>query len=945
MKDANQRTKSRLMRQLLLITAVAAPMFLYIPSTAASENSGPGNIQTISWQKVAEVVSKGLWLAQSPDLLSMHTPNESQDDNDLLKPDGNYVFSPGNTIVIRISPEKTVWNKAETVKVNLAHWADGLWRNCPAASATVEKNRLIVGGFNWNDGFYRLAFDLETKTGRRLGFETYAIVSENWKRDLFAYCKRVKDQIEMNPDSTLIHSSIAVSYFDLMMQMALDANSLSASILTTLVDAGQSRDLLDRNQCPKLLKGLSKIKVQSYEGGSIAEFTLHIPSGYSPSIEWPVFIYMRERIDHNDMITLEWQGLNIPPRHSWESDLHWKHYQMLMDVLNKQLNIDHDRIYLNGECGGGISAMALALKYPDHFAEVSMSFGNSYRHLAANALNLPVVFVLGAGHEAPSQAGYYDFALKCFQYHGCRNLKYSRDLSTAQARGSLTPNAVREKKPRRVLYRTESLHNPGTYWADILGREDENFGAEIDVCVWGQDVMVKLQNVDAYRLDLENAPIDVNRPMRIIVNGKVIATTDRKLFVRRSPKYSDAIIVKNQHLSGPVYDAFTQPHVIVYGSGQDDPNLFQITKDTAKLMAKGAPCFADVNMPNEMIDSHNLILLGNTRTNTILSNIAERLPVRYESGKILTSDNSYEGENLGFFLIYPNPMNQDRYVVVLSAISTPAMEAFRSLSSQITPYALFTPSDRQDNQYVQVKPIQPADVGIFEVDDDGKIKWHIFEKFDTLWNWHNDWSQSLAKVTRKHEKWRWRQWIAGVIKQRLDADVVICEDPFKSADLGNNAVFSRESIASNSIVLDKPVVFADTVPVDQITMRSLSNCFRNDWLVKIRLRGKSLREIMMVPFRDISKRKVSAPVIEGIGFGNSDGSPEDKLVLGDIEDEKIYTLACPYKILNGERIGTLIQDYKIVADGYLLELLRDYLLEENDKNIDSQFEAVKPGII
>lgn len=141
-------------------------------------------------------------------------------------------------------------------------------------------------------------------------------------------------------------------------------------------------------------------------------------------------------------------------------------------------------------------------------------------------------------------------------------------------------------------------------------------------------------------------------------------------------------------MPGPVYDAFIQPHVIVYGSGQDDPNLFQITKDTAKLMAKGVPCFADVNLPNEMIDSHNLILLGNARTNTILSNIAERLPVRAQAGKILSSDNSYEAENLGFFLIYPNPMNQDRYVVVLSAISTPAMEAFRSLCSQITPYAL-----------------------------------------------------------------------------------------------------------------------------------------------------------------------------------------------------------------------------------------------------------------
>ncbi|GAI00456.1 unnamed protein product, partial [marine sediment metagenome] len=45
--------------------------------------------------------------------------------------------------------------------------------------------------------------------------------------------------------------------------------------------------------------------------------------------------------------------------------LRWKDYRAFMRVIEQKLNIDKNRIYVNGECGNGIPAMALALNYPD----------------------------------------------------------------------------------------------------------------------------------------------------------------------------------------------------------------------------------------------------------------------------------------------------------------------------------------------------------------------------------------------------------------------------------------------------------------------------------------------------------------------------------------------------------------------------------------------------
>ncbi|HUT30768.1 MAG TPA: 5'-nucleotidase C-terminal domain-containing protein, partial [Sedimentisphaerales bacterium] len=206
----------------------------------------------------------------------------------------------------------------------------------------------------------------------------------------------------------------------------------------------------------------------------------------------------------------------------------------------------------------------------------------------------------------------------------------------------------------------------------------------------------------------------------------------------------------------------------------------------------------------------------------------------------------------------------------------------------------------------------------FEVTEKGEIRWHMAERLNTLWDWHRDWKERLTTVNRKHPKWQWRQWAAQVLKEQLEADIVICEDPLR---------------------------FKYSAPEGRITYRDLFNGFRNDWLVKIRLTGKTLRDLLSAQVTNVPDGQASAVVIEGFSFVK----PQDKhdvTVPGmdDLKNDKIYVVALSYTLVNGERLGMVLKDYEIAGEGYMVPLLAEYLRNNRVLDIDTQLDGIKPTV-
>lgn len=872
-------------------------------------NAGYGEFSELStrqngllpWQIIAEKLHGGSWFCG----YIVSSDNDTQKDKILqigdVDPDIKYNHLPDQSLSIRLSEKAADFYSSEKMNIGIAEFVGGSWRDVGQTITSSVSDEINLAGGISKEGFYRLNFAVVNQGGQTRRHEAYVIVCSNWKRDILTFCRALKEEIEVNKDTQLIRSSIAVSHFDHAMEMISESSFLSGKILNAIANAVRSKQAFDKGQCPDFITGLNKIRLRRFKGAPIEGFAVFVPDCYESTKAWPVFLHIGDTgwSSRNDypsdygLIDMWWRTVSY-------KELRWKDYITVMALVKEKLNIDENRIYVDGDCLNGISAIALALHHPDYWAECSASLGNSYRYLATNALNLPLIFIRGEhGTNQDSFTGYFNFALKCFQYAGCRYLKGSRSEKIVEVRGTPIPEAIRENNPWRVSYAIESLGNPKAYWLEINGRQDENLVGTIDASVDGQTVFVKTKNIDAYNLNLTQAPLDANGPVEIVENGQKLGLATNEVFVKKGEKYRNALYIKNTFLHGPVWDVFTDPYVVVWGKSSDDERLSEISEQVAKSLAGGGPIFSDANVPENLIDSHNLILVGTLDSNLWLSKISKQLPVLVKDGEIIAKSKRYDGSDLGFILIYPNPINNRKYVAVFSGTSPQAIAKI-------------------PKAYSQIKSIRPIDVGIFELTNSGSVKWHIFEKFNTVWDWHSDYDRAIFVLNKKHPKWQWRQWIAKVVKGEFKADVVVLENPF---------------------------LFEDSVLIGQVTYRDLFNTFENVWFTKVRMKGKILRSLLTVPFEDISKRDTDTLIIDGINMVRSPvSSGEGILAINDLLDDAVYTVVLPEECLNGQRMGLVIEDYEIENQNYLIPILREYLGNNVDADIEAQLDNIKLNV-
>jgi len=720
--------------------------------------------------------------------------------------------------------------------------------------------------------------------------------SKSWKTDALAYCRRAKEQIESNRDEQLIHSSIAISHFDLAMEAAASADSLSQVLVQKLLKAAESRHLFESGQTPDFAAGLNKLQLKRFAGDSVSEFVLLPPPGYRVERKWPLFIEIdpRRRLPYGQEKYLNTPGMvNLWWHWPQDEPADWKDFQTFFDLLKTKLSIDENRIYMAADCANGVPAMDILFHHPDLWAECIVSVASSHRQMAGNASNLPFFFLYSDVHQGIKP--YYDFAAECFEYNDCSLFRRREVDDIHAAHAGYVPSAVRRQKPTSVKFTTDSLAAATAYWVKIEGRDDENFPAQIEARIDKQKVEVKTDNISAYKLLLSEAPIGTNSTVEVVENGKSLGFTDAKIFEKRTAARKHARFVKNENLHGPVTDIFTDRYAVICGSSGDDGD---VEHRIANALANGAPLFADIDAPEELPATHNIVLVATGESNTWISRISNSLPVRISNDGILADGKRYEGPSYGAILIYPNPLNPNRYVAVLSGLS--------EASAAALPKA-----------YSAMKAFRPADVGVFEVGGDGDIKWHICERFSTVWGWHDTWKQVIAVADKQHTKMKWLQLFGRAIRLQLDADAAVCEDPF---------------------------LYNDPMPTGELAFRDLNNLVRNEWMVKIKIDGSTLKRVLTTAFTAFSDRRLKPIIVDGISFGGDDDVEDGVLSMNSINDTADYTLVVPENVINGQRAGIAIENYEIVDDGRLVLLVRDFLFANKALGLDALMQTIKPTV-
>jgi hypothetical protein len=139
-------------------------------------------------------------------------------------------------------------------------------------------------------------------------------------------------------------------------------------------------------------------------------------------------------------------------------------------------------------------------------------------------------------------------------------------------------------------------------------------------------------------------------------------------------KSADSGELKKKHgLQGPIDDAFMDSFIMVRPTGEPlnqkigawiDEGLKHAMEEWHLQFRGEARVKDDSAITKEDMASNNLILWGDPKSNKLLAKLVGKLPIRWDAAGVKVGTNIYSAEDHAPVLIYPNPLNPKRYVVL-----------------------------------------------------------------------------------------------------------------------------------------------------------------------------------------------------------------------------------------------------------------------------------------
>jgi len=135
---------------------------------------------------------------------------------------------------------------------------------------------------------------------------------------------------------------------------------------------------------------------------------------------------------------------------------------------------------------------------------------------------------------------------------------------------------------------------------------------------------------------------------------------------------------KRHNLQGPIDDALMDSFIFVRPTGTAaneavgkwaEAELTRAIEHWRRHFRGDARVVNDVDLTDEMIQSSNIVLWGDPKSNSVLAKIADKLPIQWTADKVTVGEKSYDARNHAPILIHPNPLNLNRYVVLNSSFT------------------------------------------------------------------------------------------------------------------------------------------------------------------------------------------------------------------------------------------------------------------------------------
>lgn len=384
----------------------------------------------------------------------------------------------------------------------------------------------------------------------------------------------------------------------------------------------------------------------------------------------------------------------------------------VLNTLNftKELfKVDDRRVVLSGASMGGSGTYTIACHHPDLFAGTfSISARMDYfmwmgvkkedlapfkriqgdldyaRDMLGNLLQVPVFLFHGGADRRPypevEQSRVMEQLLTQMgqrvqykEFEGLGHQIWSESFSFPPLAPWLT-NCESPTLPKTVKFKTYSLKYNRAYWLTILDFIEWGKPAVLDATVEeGNRIALKTDNIATLQL-IPGKLIDDAKPVALTLNGKQMMITMNRaepFIVACEPKAAVTGNPKTLEICGPVRDAYCSRFLIVAGtSGTEEEKKAEIARaqnagrEWVSFTQGIARLKTDAQITADDIRDCNLILYGSPLTNSIVAKIAPDLPIKIERDDYVVADRRVPRAGKGLMMIYPNPLNPNRYVVI-----------------------------------------------------------------------------------------------------------------------------------------------------------------------------------------------------------------------------------------------------------------------------------------
>jgi hypothetical protein len=144
--------------------------------------------------------------------------------------------------------------------------------------------------------------------------------------------------------------------------------------------------------------------------------------------------------------------------------------------------------------------------------------------------------------------------------------------------------------------------------------------------------------------------------------------------------YSRAsLTLRKEHgLQGPIDDAFLDPFMFVLPTGKPANEKVGrwVAAESERAITQWRKVFRgeprvkrDTEITEKDIDNYNLVLWGDPSSNKVLARIADTLPIQWSAREVQVNGTLYPADHHAALLVYPNPLNRNRYVVLNSGFT------------------------------------------------------------------------------------------------------------------------------------------------------------------------------------------------------------------------------------------------------------------------------------